>query len=335
MLAWQGLVAVWKGLRAILHWAGDIDFVVERAQNPGWVGDVINSLLNLPGWLNLLIIALGLGLIYWDQTHHKFAASAKVKIRGGSPELTESYNITSMTDTGGDELIFTFASPKRLAKRLKMEPSTLIFAGFCVVAIGLVAIAGGIVLQRQKDAPILDAAGQYFEVPEKTTPAETSLSRKKAGLTARHQSEVLDAIEKFRAWLNGPVLEVYKKGDGIFLEQSKGLKDFKSTLHAYRQELVEMGKTAEKMQREYEYAPEVLGLGNWYYSQMYQATNDLMNEIDRVLTKYDDNKEHLENNLFNDRFRRTTSDFRLWIIENKEKLMTLKREYEAYDVGAE
>jgi len=209
-----------------------------------------------------------------------------------------------------------------------------------IIVTGLALAAVGVILQLRQvpgnpnGAPMtIDGLDSLGGIP--TSPAVEPLPRTKAGLTARHQSDVLYAIEKFRAWLNGPVLEVYKTGDGIFMEQSNGLKDFKSTLANYRKTVVEMGKTSETMQREYEYAPEVLGLSNWYFADAYQTTSDLMNEIDRVLSKYDDNKEHLQNNLLYDRFRRTSDKFRLWIIENKEKLMTLKKEYEAYEVGAE
>jgi hypothetical protein len=55
-----------KGALSLVNFGGNIDFVISRSQNPGWVGRMINWLIDPPGWLILPLIALGLTCIYWD-----------------------------------------------------------------------------------------------------------------------------------------------------------------------------------------------------------------------------------------------------------------------------
>ena len=169
--------------------------------------------------------------------------------------------------------------------------------------------------------------------PAPTTSTEQTFPRKKAGLTAKHQTEVLEVADKFRAWLNGPVLELYQTGDALFPDHSPGLKELKATLDTYQRSIVEMGKTSESMQREMEYAPEVLGLSNWYYGDLYGVTSDLMNEIDRLLSVFDGNNSItlIQNNLVAYRFRQSVSSFRVWINEHKAKLLALRNQYQAYE----
>ncbi len=59
-------VASLQGLRALLSWGGEIDFVVSRANDPGWIGTALGWLLNPPPFVIIPLILIGLGLIYWD-----------------------------------------------------------------------------------------------------------------------------------------------------------------------------------------------------------------------------------------------------------------------------
>jgi hypothetical protein len=58
--------ASFKGVIALITWGGDIDFVVSRSQDPGWVGQMINWLIDPPGWAILPLLSLGLACIFLD-----------------------------------------------------------------------------------------------------------------------------------------------------------------------------------------------------------------------------------------------------------------------------
>jgi len=51
---------------SLVGFGGSIDFVISRSQEPGWVGQMINWLIDPPGWSVLPLIGLGLTCIYWD-----------------------------------------------------------------------------------------------------------------------------------------------------------------------------------------------------------------------------------------------------------------------------
>lgn len=71
-----GLVLVVPLLRAaksIVGWGGDIDFVLSRSSDPGWVGALLNFLIDPPGYLVLPCIMLGFGLIWWDLSRRSHA----------------------------------------------------------------------------------------------------------------------------------------------------------------------------------------------------------------------------------------------------------------------
>lgn len=44
---------------------GDIDFVISRSQEPGWVGDMTDWLIDPPSWLHIPLMVLGFALIWW------------------------------------------------------------------------------------------------------------------------------------------------------------------------------------------------------------------------------------------------------------------------------
>jgi hypothetical protein len=57
------LVLVW--IKTIVGFGGDIDFLVSRSQDPGWVGVMWNQIVTSP-WMPMVLTVIGLGLIYWD-----------------------------------------------------------------------------------------------------------------------------------------------------------------------------------------------------------------------------------------------------------------------------
>src|SRR4051794_41031650 len=69
--------AAFKGALALITVGGDIDFVVSRSQEPGWVGQMIGWLIDPPGWTILPFMLFGFACIYWD-TRRKSAARGRV-----------------------------------------------------------------------------------------------------------------------------------------------------------------------------------------------------------------------------------------------------------------
>lgn len=65
------LPSAWQSCRHLLDYAGYYDFYVSHAKEPGWVGAVLECLLNPPPWTLLPTIALGLAFIYWDARKRK------------------------------------------------------------------------------------------------------------------------------------------------------------------------------------------------------------------------------------------------------------------------
>ncbi|WP_147274920.1 hypothetical protein [Ferruginivarius sediminum] len=69
------LSPIWQFVRWLLQVGGDIDFVIEHINSPGWVATAISWVLNPPAWLNLPLILCGLALIYWEMRHHRHVQS--------------------------------------------------------------------------------------------------------------------------------------------------------------------------------------------------------------------------------------------------------------------
>ena len=65
-------------MKAGLDYAGYSDFIIGHIKEPGWVGDVLELLLNPPPALLLTTLLAGLLLIWWDvrKTTHGSAASS-------------------------------------------------------------------------------------------------------------------------------------------------------------------------------------------------------------------------------------------------------------------
>lgn len=88
------LQAAWRGVHSIIMLGGDVDFVVSRSGDPGWVGKVLALLVNPPGWAILPLIIVGFALIRWDyrRSHVKNATSISAIPVG-------AYRPTAMSET--------------------------------------------------------------------------------------------------------------------------------------------------------------------------------------------------------------------------------------------
>jgi hypothetical protein len=75
---WRTILGVFSlvpvGCRAVvwmLSQLGNIDFVITHINEPGWVGRVIELIINPPGWLLTAALLGGLGLLFWDNRRHR------------------------------------------------------------------------------------------------------------------------------------------------------------------------------------------------------------------------------------------------------------------------
>jgi hypothetical protein len=57
---------VLQGIRSLLSVVSDVDFVVSKASDPGWLGVVWSFLMNVPVYVYLPLIGIGLALIWLD-----------------------------------------------------------------------------------------------------------------------------------------------------------------------------------------------------------------------------------------------------------------------------
>jgi len=81
------LPSAWQSCRHLLDYAGYYDFYVSHAKEPGWVGTVLECLLNPPTWSLVPTIALGLVFIYWDtRNRHAESDVAVARPKVGSAE---------------------------------------------------------------------------------------------------------------------------------------------------------------------------------------------------------------------------------------------------------
>ena len=62
---------VWDAGRWIITSLGDLDFIVSRINDPGWVGTVIDSIVGIYSAISPILALVGLGLIYLDTRRHR------------------------------------------------------------------------------------------------------------------------------------------------------------------------------------------------------------------------------------------------------------------------
>jgi hypothetical protein len=60
-----------RGIKWLVGRGGDLDFIISRVADPGWVGVVINWILNPPAWTTFPLLLVGAVLIWWDLHRRK------------------------------------------------------------------------------------------------------------------------------------------------------------------------------------------------------------------------------------------------------------------------
>ncbi|MGY2806073.1 hypothetical protein [Bradyrhizobium sp. USDA 4506] len=73
-----GLLTWLQPLGRLIKWGvergGDIDFLISRWSDPGWVGAVIGFILSPPPWMMIPLMIAGAILIAWDYYRHRTVA---------------------------------------------------------------------------------------------------------------------------------------------------------------------------------------------------------------------------------------------------------------------
>jgi hypothetical protein len=76
LLAW--LQPLWLAIKWLVGRGGDLDFIISRWADPGWVGAVISFFLSPPPWTMLPLLIIGTALILWDYSRHRNVAGPSV-----------------------------------------------------------------------------------------------------------------------------------------------------------------------------------------------------------------------------------------------------------------
>jgi len=89
---WIGIAAVatlihpvFTVLRTLVQWGGDVDFIVSRMQDPGWVGAMLQWIVDPPGWAVTLMLLCGIALLVWEVRRKRQVPAAG----GGDAALLE------------------------------------------------------------------------------------------------------------------------------------------------------------------------------------------------------------------------------------------------------
>jgi hypothetical protein len=128
---WKSVAGALVLVRSLVTYGGDADFVISRMQDPGWVGKMINWLINPPGWATFFLVLTGLALIWWDVARRRPEEEAAKPIAAPTHRdiVTESPNIP-----WGAKLIFWGQNLIVFGGILAMF---VIFTGGIFIAIGL------------------------------------------------------------------------------------------------------------------------------------------------------------------------------------------------------
>lgn len=92
--AWLLISLLWKGGRWLLGFLGNIDFVVKRIQDPGWVRTVINTLENNTIY-QIIFFVLGivwLSYVFWSPISKKMGKSIKPILSNAKSSVVPSEN---------------------------------------------------------------------------------------------------------------------------------------------------------------------------------------------------------------------------------------------------
>jgi hypothetical protein len=81
-----------RAIYRLIRTGGDIDFVVERTKDPGWIRWMIENIINPPPWLTIPLVLAGLSLILWDTRRQRTAGG-----REGRADLPGTASQPSIT----------------------------------------------------------------------------------------------------------------------------------------------------------------------------------------------------------------------------------------------
>lgn len=72
------LVDIFRWLMKVVGWGGDLDFLITRSQDPGWVGTMARIATELPIWNPLVLSIMGLSFIFIDYAWNVRRPAAKL-----------------------------------------------------------------------------------------------------------------------------------------------------------------------------------------------------------------------------------------------------------------
>lgn len=73
------LEVAWKIVSGVLSTLGNVDFVVTHVKEPGWVGQMMDFIINPPGWFLIIALMGGFALLLWDARRSRPPAASVVK----------------------------------------------------------------------------------------------------------------------------------------------------------------------------------------------------------------------------------------------------------------
>lgn len=89
---------VWKFGRMLLNALGDIDFIVLRTNDPGWIGVMMEYIFGIYGVLSPLILVAGIFFIVWDIRKHRPLVQKKSNVPSRSAFFQASLTQTNPPD---------------------------------------------------------------------------------------------------------------------------------------------------------------------------------------------------------------------------------------------
>ncbi len=98
------LLPVLQGVHALVSLVSDVDFVVSKTSDPGWMASIWSLLLTMPPYVYLVLIPIGLLLIWLDARRIK-----------PSPERNKG-TVEDLDRATAESLLTEFASKNRLAR---------------------------------------------------------------------------------------------------------------------------------------------------------------------------------------------------------------------------
>lgn len=107
-----GIEPLWRILRWIVGFAGDIDFLVSRIREPAWIGDLFAFVNDLPPWVSLLLIVASASLIYWDMLRRRHTVA-------GSAHQPTPDQISSPAPSPSEEITELLSAIARLSDTLR------------------------------------------------------------------------------------------------------------------------------------------------------------------------------------------------------------------------